>query len=209
MQTKTVFIAAFVFLFFRISYAGPQDKPDDSVIPGLTRTEIIQRASEYFARGKELIQKEDFLAADEEFKKAQVLLGGSAQASKDSAADKKIEKFKGQDSKEAIEYYLKIVAFNPENPDIYYNLALEYLKGAQYTEAAAALKQVVRFNPGDLDAYYNLGVLYDVYLGDKTQAADCYSQYLKLGGIGKEAIQVKSWLNQLKKESLNTTVGNE
>ncbi len=209
MHGKNVFIAVFVFLFFEIALAEPQDKLDEPFIPGLTRAEIIQRADEYFAKGKELILKENYLAADEEFKKAQILLGGSGKVPEDEGADKKIAKFKGQDAKDAIEYYLKVIAFNPNNPDIYYNLALEYLKTAQYTEAAAALKQVVRFNPDDKDAYYNLGILYDAYLDDKAQAIDCYSQYLKLTGNSKESVQVKFWLSQLKKESLNTTVKNE
>ncbi len=200
MRNKNVLAVVLFFLLLRISYAESQSKLDESVIPGLTRTEIIQRASEYFAKGKELIAREDYLSADEEFKKAQVLLGGPAQALEDSAADKKIEKYSGQDSQEAIKYYLKIVAFNPKNPDIYYNLALEYLKSAQYVEAAAALKQVVRLDPDDKDAYYNLGVLYDVYLTDKAQALNCYSQYLKLAPGGKESGQVKLWLGQLKKE---------
>ncbi len=200
MRNKNILPVVLFFLLLRISYAESQSKLDEFVIPGLTRTEIIQRASEYFAKGRELIAKEDYLAADEEFKKAQILLGGPAQALEDSAEDKKIKKYAGQDSKEAIEYYLKIVALNPKNTDIYYNLALEYLKSAQYVEAAAALKQVVRLDPDDKDAYYNLGVLYDVYLTDKAQASDCYSQYLKLAPSGKESGQVKSWLGQLKKE---------
>ena len=115
---------------------------------------------------------------------------------------------------ETLSFYLKAIKLAPKDIDRHYNLALLYLKTKQYKEAAACLEKVIQLNPKDKDAYYNLGVLYESYLGDrpegdgaasnsrshKKKALDYYAQYIKYGSAKGDALEIKQWIRQLKKE---------
>ena len=178
-----------------------------------------QEAREHFASGKKLMQEGNYSAADEEFKKAQEILKSSsgpdlvsglnaAQVSQETSAGKikKIIKERylepGRQSSppENISYYLEAIKKNPEDSDLHYNLAVVYLKNNQYADAAGSLKKALSLNPKDKNAYYNLAVLYESYLNDKRQALEYYSRYLRLSSKADDTREIKSWMNQIKKE---------
>jgi tetratricopeptide (TPR) repeat protein len=149
----------------------------------LSTEEKIKKAKEYYLTGKQLLGQGNYSAADEEFKKAQQLLKGpsSTLTSKTQPA-------------------LEPPLAKAENPDLHYNLAVEYLKTNQFAKAAEAFKRVIQLNPKDKDAYYNLGVLYESYLGDKKQAIAYYSKYIKLTSPNEDTSQLKAWIRQIKAE---------
>ncbi len=178
-----------------------------------------QEAREHFASGKKLMQEGNYSAADEEFKKAQEILKSSSgpdlvsgldapEANQETSAGKikKITKEKHfepeqiLDPPENISYYLEAIKKNPKDSDLYYNLAVVYLKNNQYADAAGSLKKALSLNPKDKNAYYNLAVLYESYLNDKRQALEYYSRYLRLSSKADDTREIKSWMNQIKKE---------
>ena len=201
-----VWFVILVFDFWTLNYCNAQEA-------------ATQKAREHFASGKKLMQEGNYAAADEEFKKAQEILKNSSgpdlvsglnatEASQEKSAGKikKIIKEKhfesGQKSSppENISYYLEAVKKNPEDSDLHYNLAVVYLKNNQYADAARSLKKAVSLNPKDKNAYYNLAVLYESYLNDKKQALEYYSRYLKLSSKAEDTREIKSWVDQIKKE---------
>jgi len=169
-----------------------------------------QEAREHFASGKKLMQEGNYSAADEEFKKAQEILKSSStlNANHETVAGKTRERTKEKhfepeqilDPPENTTYYLEAVKKNPKDSDLYYNLAVVYLKNNQYADAAGSLKKALSLNPKDKNAYYNLAVLYESYLNDKRQALEYYSRYLRLSSKADDTREIKSWMNQIKKE---------
>jgi len=83
--------------------------------------------------------------------------------------------------------------------DYLYNEAVIALKSEEFKKAQSSLEEAVRLNPNDKDAYYNLGILYEVYLKDKREAAKCYLRYVLLEQDAAKAARVKLWLQGLKK----------
>lgn len=175
-----------------------------------TREETLQDAQKHYAAGKELIQQGNYAAANHEFKKAQGLLQAvsleNPLSTKDALKAIVPETNKSRTLQQAAGYsgkvrdYLKAIGLAPGDVDLHYNLALLYLKTKQYQEAARSLEKVIQLNPKDKDAYYNLGVLYESYLGDKKKALDYYAQYIKYGPENGDALEVKQWMRQFKKE---------
>ena len=178
-----------------------------------------QEAREYFAAGKKLMQEGNYSAADEEFKKAQEILKNSSgpdlvsglnapEANQETSAGKikKITKEKHFEPEQILDppenttYYLEAVKKNPNDSDLYYNLAVSYLKNNRYADAERSLKNAINLNPKDKNAYYNLAVLYESYLNDKKRALECYSRYLRLSSKADDTREIKSWMNQIKKE---------
>lgn len=152
----------------------------------------IQKAQEYYSAGKQLLQQGDYSAANNEFKKAESLLG----ATPPRAAVEPVEAL----PKDAISGYLKAVKLEPKNTALHYNLALEYLKGNEFKNAEEEFKRIIELNPNDKDACYNLGVLYENYFNYKKQAIYYYSRYIKLAPQAQDARQVRMWIKQLKKQ---------
>ncbi len=151
---------------------------------GTLREQGLKEANTHYAAGKEFLAKEDYPSADEEFKKAQEILNNLASPSPAATSGFTV----GPEAEKT-------------GPDIYYNLGIEYINAGEFRKASRALKKVVQLNPKDADACYNLGVLYEVYLGDKKQALDYYSRYINLAPESKDAQQVKSWIEILRKEA--------
>jgi tetratricopeptide (TPR) repeat protein len=151
---------------------------------GTLREQRLKEAGAHYAAGRELIDKENYSAADEEFKKAQEILNNLASPSSAESSG---------------------LTGGPEagktDPDIYYNLGIEYINAGEFRKAARALKKAFQLNPEDADACYNLGVLYEVYLGDKKQALDYYSRYINLAPESKDTEQVKLWIESSRKEA--------
>lgn len=190
---------------------------------GPSQEEKTQKAREYYASGKALLEQGNYKGADAQFKKAQGLLtqdlslrGNEAilpkaasppAAPRDgrpsdtlSAAKKAWEAAKKGANQEAIALYQEAINALAPNASLYYNLALEYLKTKRFKEAAQAFKRAIQLNPRDKDAYYNLAVLYESYLNDKKQALGYYSQYLKYASPGDNTSEAREWVRQIKKE---------
>lgn len=182
---------------------------------GLSKEEKVKKAQEYYSFGRELARQGNYTQANEEFKKAQQLLAreGPESAAEPSAPvnntktqaippKKEIEPLivKGT-SEEMVTRYLRATEVFPNDPNLYYNLGVEYLKSNHFSLAAQAFNQVIRLNPKDKDAYYNLGVLFESYFNDKNQAIIYYSQYLKLANRPEDASRVRGWIKQIKKGS--------
>jgi len=228
---KSGFLIPVIVITLQVNVAAQTDI-------ALSAEEKIQKAQEYYSAGKECIRRGDYPAADEEFKKAQQLLGASPpvespavivnevkpppvkttneiksavpvkakeakilppRESSNLAAKANELDQKGQ-LEEASSLYLKAIALEPKDPNLYYNLAVEYLKINQYALAEQAFKQVIKLNPKDKNAYYNLGVLYESYLIDKAEAVNYYTQYLKLATRAEDAGKVKAWIKQINQE---------
>lgn len=185
----------------------------------LSRKEILEISQKHFQEGERFYNQGDYSRADEEFKKAQILLEGlkeviieekkediscedqpkKTEEDYNGLVKKALEYAKSNKSEEAITYYLKAIALQPNNPDPHYNLAIEYLKTQNFSQAAEELKKVIELNPKDSDAYYNLGVLYEDYLKDLELAKFYYTQYLKLSPHAPDAEDVKKWLRRIDK----------
>lgn len=165
--------------------------------PQLTRQEKIGKAKEYHLAGEQYLRDGNYAAADEAFKKAQQVLGQTAKTDIQPPVTKDQPVTKEAKSGQPIANYLKGLETNPKNPDLYYNLAVEYLKIHDYGKATEALKKAIKLNPRDRDAYYNLGVLYDDYFQDKKQALLYYRKYVSLERDPVSARLVMDWIKEI------------
>ena len=186
--------------------------------PEFSHEDTVRKSQEYYTAGKKLLEEGDYAAADEAFKKAQGLLINASPPVRveqittpplttpekipiePSLAGKALAASKKEASQEAINLYLKALELAAENPNLHYNLGVEYLKAGEYKKAAESFKKVITLNPKDADAYYNLGALYESYLQDKTRALVYYTSYLKFASHKDTAREVKEWIRQIKKE---------
>jgi tetratricopeptide (TPR) repeat protein len=111
-----------------------------------------------------------------------------------------LESSRKGESEQAISFYKQAVSLTPNNPNLLYNMAVEYLKLSKFNEAAGLFKAVVELNPKEKDAYYNLGVIYDSYLGDKDTAKFYYTKYLKFATKSDDIREVRGWIAQIDKD---------
>jgi tetratricopeptide (TPR) repeat protein len=98
-------------------------------------------------------------------------------------------------------HYLRAIEASPKDPNLYYNLGVEYLRSNHFSQAAQAFNQVIQLNPKDKDAYYNLGVLFESYFNNKNQAIIYHNQYHKLANKPEDASRVRNWIKEIKKDS--------
>lgn len=178
----------------------------------------MQQAEGYHSAGRQLLQEGNYISADMEFKKAQLLLESispvalskpepaiaAAEPLEAPVAEKPKEKAEVLITQEAavdpIRCYQERLKSDPKNTALCYNLAVEYLKCNQFKNAEEEFKRILELDPQDKNAYYNLAVLYDSYFNRKKQAISYYNQYLKLSPRAEDRPQVKAWIKQLKKQ---------
>lgn len=209
MRSKSVKIYLFVFLIAGLCI-------ERAFVFAQSDEQRMQRAQEYFSAGKEFLRQGNYTAADNEFKKAQQLLGAGAAAVpkpkpaavplvavKESAEKEKERAKSAQLARDPLSYYVKAIELNPKNADLHYNLALEYMKNNHYKEAEVELKRTLQLNPRDKDTCYNLGVIYESYFSDKAQAVYYYSRYVALAPRADDAWRVRVWIKDLKKQITN------
>ena len=169
---------------------------------------IVKKAEEHYNKGRKYSQEGNYYKANEEFKKAEGLLAKNKNSKGKSKSfyvknDKTNNNKKAKDASsksnnnEAIKYYLELLTLVPGNPDVYYNLGVEYLKRRDYFDATQEFMQVLRLNPKDADACYNLGVLYEVFMHDKSMASVYYKKYLKLRPDAPDNGIVRGWIDSL------------
>ncbi len=102
--------------------------------------------------------------------------------------------------KEALGIYKSLVAKNPKNSNLHYNLGVIYLGIREYLNAAHEFEKAILFNPKNAEAYYNLGVLYENYLNDRKKAIKYYKEYLKFSKSYEEKNTIKGWIDFLKRQ---------
>lgn len=151
-----------------------------------TRSQRLEEAGRLYQEGKQLVDKGDYKAANQAFLKAQEIL------KQDPVP---VEALEENDAVRPA----PIPADAIRRADYLYNEAVIALKSEEFKKAQSSLEEAVRLNPNDKDAYYNLGILYEVYLKDKREAAKCYLRYVLLEQDAAKAARVKLWLQGLKK----------
>jgi len=90
--------------------------------------------------------------------------------------------------------------FRKETLKFHYNAGLAYDQNQQFKLALIEYKKALEAVPDDADVHYNLAILYDEYLLDKRKAIKHYHAYLKLCPDAQDAVKVKYWINEAKKE---------
>lgn len=176
--------------------------------------QAAQRAKDYFEAGREFIRQGNYTAADNEFKKAQQLLGTTAPLAaakiKEPVAVKEVSKEKAKEPvkneeliKNPVLYYAKQIKLQPKSADLYYNLACEYIKMSEFKLAEEEMKRAFQLNRRDKDVCYNLGVIYENYLGDKNSAIYYYGRYINLAPRADDAWRVRVWIKDLQRQIVN------
>ena len=210
---KSILIIALGVLCF---YAYAQDVNVDG--------SIVRKGEEHYNKGRKYSQEGNYYKANEEFKKAEELLaknkdsrgnGNGFYAKSGRASDNKRTNKAGVNSKiedilrkaknvssndngnEAVKYYLELLTLVPGNPDVYYNLGVEYLKRRDYFDATQEFMQALKLNPKDADSCYNLAILYEVFMHDKGMASVYYKRYLKLRPDAPDNGVVRGWIDSL------------
>lgn len=198
-----VFVIITLVVFFKAIPLGAETQGSEG----------LKKAQEYYLAGRQFIQQGDYQAANNEFKKAQLLLSPAPisdltsppqvrppkeeKETKDAKASLKLEDVPKD---EAVSYYLKAIKQDPQNNNLRYNLALEYIKVNEFKLAQEQLGRIIELDSRDKDAYYNLAVLSESYFNNKKQAIYYYSRYLSLAPEAEDAWRVKMWIKELKKQ---------
>lgn len=119
--------------------------------------------------------------ADDSLSGPQMLLG-------DIALEQKDEKL-------AEEHFLKALAINKKNINVYIKLALLQREQGRFIEAQNTLAQALTVWPDFPEAHLNIGVLYDIYLNHPIRAQQHMEAYLYLTGWENE--KVETWLGEI------------
>ncbi|NLF38426.1 LysM peptidoglycan-binding domain-containing protein [bacterium] len=73
--------------------------------------------------------------------------------------------------------------------------ALELKEAEQYDEALRSLRKAIDVNPKCEDAYLEMALIYDDYLGDRSNAVVNYERYLAVAANDAMRERVKGWLD--------------
>lgn len=94
--------------------------------------------------------------------------------------------------------FKQAVAVNRNNLDAYNQLAALYRRSGDFRAAEALYKQALAVWPNHAPSHLNLGVLYDIYLGELTKAAEHYRAYQALQPEPDQ--RVAGWLLDLQRQ---------
>lgn len=136
-----------------------------------------QTADEYLSRGKELLEKKDYLRAQENFEKAVELDPNLAEA----------YYFRGRvqlDDKKADADFTKAIELKPDYAEAYFRRGLKSDLSNDRVAALRDYNKAVELNPGFIDAYMARAVLY--LLDNKGAAAIAdYTKVIELKPDGE------------------------
>ena len=192
-------LRAVCMLLVLFVFAGGSVAQDQTIAE---RHNKLEEAKKHYAEGQRLIREGDYASANTEFTKAELFLKEEALlvetplpketyvTADDAAKKEQVER--------AMRFYLDKIKKETNNPDFYYNLALDYLKKGQFIFAEEYFKLTLNLNPLDKEAAYNLGILYENYLNDKEKALTFYQQYLNIDPHAPDANEVRQWIKDLK-----------
>ena len=68
------------------------------------------------------------------------------------------------------------------------------VESGQYDKALGFYKKAIEMHPESDAAYLQMALLYDEYLGDKTNAISAYRKYLKVSGNEVNRLKVEKWI---------------
>jgi tetratricopeptide (TPR) repeat protein len=98
------------------------------------------------------------------------------------------------DLRGAEEQFRQVTAEHPDIPDGYLDLGLALRRQGRFADARAAYQAGLAAH-ASADLHLNLGVLFELYLGDKTVARDHYRRFVEMGGAGAD--RVRGWAEYL------------
>jgi len=102
-------------------------------------------------------------------------------------------------SDKAMEAFSKAIDFQPNNAKAYYNLGIVYYKYDKTDEAIGFLEKAIELDPAFSSAYYQAGLV-NIKKGDLRKAIKYFEDFLKLEPNAPETNQVKTMIEELKKQ---------
>jgi tetratricopeptide (TPR) repeat protein len=105
---------------------------------------------------------------------------------------------KGETEK-AEQSFSRAIALNPESPLAHYNLGLVFYKLGKNEEALAAFERSIALKPDNASAHYQAG-LAAIRLQSYDKAVKSFEEFLKLEPNAPEAGQVRTMIEELKKQ---------
>jgi tetratricopeptide (TPR) repeat protein len=103
-----------------------------------------------------------------------------------------------QQNEDAANYLNNAVAVNPHNYIARNELALLLRQKGEFNQALNHYNAALKSWPAFAEAYLNRGILYDLYLGEKTNALADYELYQALQT--QESRQLKGWIIDLQRQ---------
>ncbi len=98
---------------------------------------------------------------------------------------------------DAYSMFSKAVAIDSRDAIAHNHLAVLKRRQGQFNSALQHYLKSLEANPGYAKAHLNLGILYDIYLGNLSEALEHYQRYLALTGNDNE--EVKKWIIDLER----------
>jgi tetratricopeptide (TPR) repeat protein len=95
--------------------------------------------------------------------------------------------------------FSRAIALNPESPLAHYNLGLVFYKLGKNEEALAAFEKSIALKPDNASAHYQAG-LAAIRLQSFEKAIKSFEEFLRLEPNAPEANQVKTMIEELKKQ---------
>jgi tetratricopeptide (TPR) repeat protein len=100
--------------------------------------------------------------------------------------------------KRAADAFKQAIQIDPRNKQAFNNLGVIAMSSGDIDSAVTYLKRALELDEDFADAHLNLGILYEEHRRDNLLALHHYYRYLELNG--KRSADVRSWVNQLKKQ---------
>ncbi len=102
------------------------------------------------------------------------------------------------DSAAALEWYNQVEFDSIKDATVLYNIGTSLYNGGNYEESLRYYQRSVEIQPDNLDGIYQLG-LCNLTLGNKDEAIGQFEKYLELDSETQRAIQVRGFLDYLRR----------
>jgi tetratricopeptide (TPR) repeat protein len=102
------------------------------------------------------------------------------------------------DNEQALEWYKKIELDDIKDPVILYNIGVFFYNSSQFSDAMLYFNKALEIKEDSLDAIYQLGLAH-LALGNRDAALAEFEKYLTFDQDSERAIQVKGFIEYLKK----------
>lgn len=106
-------------------------------------------------------------------------------------------------AEQALEYYNRVLALEPDNIDVMVDKATMLRAVGQSAAAVRILADVVAAHPGHEQALFNMGVIYSTDLGDTTAAVGAWKLFLEAHPDAPHADAVRQEIQRLESETSN------
>jgi tetratricopeptide (TPR) repeat protein len=115
--------------------------------------------------------------------------------------------FNKGESDKAIETFSRTLEFQEQNPKAHYNPGIVYYRFNKVDEAISSFEKAIELDPNFSSGYYQDGMA-NIKKGDFKKAIQLLEQFLRLEPNAPEAAQVKTMIEQLKKQIEKMPAGN-